>query len=429
MDILKTALKENIIIFILIFLSLSTLKTFTVKRLSFLFVIFCYACALTISRWTLAHLSNWEYIVAKGKVFFLINLFMYLLYYLYKFLRNEDFEGNEFIDLPLILFLLLFSFSGIDRKFAHIAFIKEKYNLQIYLHIITFFSILSSFFLFKLCFEKFPSFRFTNPSFFLLLLFSFVFSTDHHVTSLTATVFARLTHDVFHWVITFLILPDHPYLSTFVWNIVGLFFKKNTGVIITYSLYLILSIFICISYYYSMPGASFLPPGIERRLYVREKKDKKRLSLLFLLPIFLITSSGFIKYKISSLLIYDPSPEKLIVPKDGIIKIPVEQISDKVMHKYEFEGKMLKVRFIVLLRPDGNLSVTLDACNICPPEGYAQIEGALFCKYCGTPIPLNTVGLPGGCNPVPVRFEIDENFLILNAGYLEEMWKASISGK
>ena len=56
-----------------------------------------------------------------------------------------------------------------------------------------------------------------------------------------------------------------------------------------------------------------------------------------------------------------------------------------------------------MARGNGSLAVALDLCEICQPKGYAQLGGRyVFCKYCKTPIPVDAVGQPGGCNPIPL---------------------------
>jgi uncharacterized membrane protein len=73
------------------------------------------------------------------------------------------------------------------------------------------------------------------------------------------------------------------------------------------------------------------------------------------------------------------------------------------MRKYVWSYAGHLVPFFTVRRPDGSLAVALDLCEICQPKGYAQMgRGYVFCKYCKTPIPADTVGQPGGCNPVPL---------------------------
>ena len=64
----------------------------------------------------------------------------------------------------------------------------------------------------------------------------------------------------------------------------------------------------------------------------------------------------------------------------------------------------------------------LDACAICKPDGYGQAEGTVICYYCKTLIPLETVGKPGGCNPVPMAFTVKEDGVHIDGMTLINTW-------
>lgn len=54
----------------------------------------------------------------------------------------------------------------------------------------------------------------------------------------------------------------------------------------------------------------------------------------------------------------------------------------------------------------GKAYLALDDCEICPPLGYVYYprEGVLICLNCEAPISISTVGIAGGCNPIPIQF-------------------------
>lgn len=84
------------------------------------------------------------------------------------------------------------------------------------------------------------------------------------------------------------------------------------------------------------------------------------------------------------------------------------------------------MRFFVLMTPGGKLTVDLDACAICKPDGYGQTEGMVICYYCKTLIPLDTVGKPGGCNPVPVPFTESKDGVHIDAVSLVNNWTRTV---
>ena len=72
-------------------------------------------------------------------------------------------------------------------------------------------------------------------------------------------------------------------------------------------------------------------------------------------------------------------------------------------------------RFIVVRRPDGAVVAALDACQICGPTGYYEQGGNIICKNCAAVIPPLSLGLPGGCNPIPVASRIEGAELVIPA--------------
>lgn len=123
---------------------------------------------------------------------------------------------------------------------------------------------------------------------------------------------------------------------------------------------------------------------------------------------------------------YEPQPVVLI-PDGGILKIPISEPnndgSDTKLRKYSFMADAVIYRLLMVLRPDGEIVLCLDACEICPPRGYVQRGKHLICKYCNTPIPIEVVGKEGGCNPVPIPSRIEGDNLIIDVSDVIERSK------
>jgi FTR1 family protein len=88
---------------------------------------------------------------------------------------------------------------------------------------------------------------------------------------------------------------------------------------------------------------------------------------------------------------------------NGAVSIPVAQVSDGDLHRYEARGNETKVRFLLYQKPDGKVVAVFDACEICGPVGFFKGPNGLVCKNCASPINSQSVGTPGGCNPIPLR--------------------------
>lgn len=102
---------------------------------------------------------------------------------------------------------------------------------------------------------------------------------------------------------------------------------------------------------------------------------------------------------------YDPTPVKA-VPVDGAIRLAFPEGAKIHKHLVDVEG--VPVRFFHLKRKDGSLASAFDVCYICPAKGYFQDGEQLICKNCDAPINEATVGMTGGCNPIPLAAEIKD---------------------
>jgi uncharacterized membrane protein len=101
-----------------------------------------------------------------------------------------------------------------------------------------------------------------------------------------------------------------------------------------------------------------------------------------------------------------------VAATDGLIRVPVQTISDGNLHRFAYSGEEGAVRFIVL-RVGDRFATALDACEICGAQGYYQKDVAVFCKNCSAEIFAPTIGLAGGCNPVPLPSEIQGTDLLI----------------
>jgi len=96
---------------------------------------------------------------------------------------------------------------------------------------------------------------------------------------------------------------------------------------------------------------------------------------------------------------YRPDPQVVMLHEDGMVHIPVSGLTPGQLNLYTFQGSETDVTFIVIKRDEDDIAVALNACNICPPRGYHQEGKVLICDNCNAPINIDTVGMPGGCNP------------------------------
>jgi hypothetical protein len=247
---------------------------------------------------------------------------------------------------------------------------------------------------------------------------------------------AKFVHDVIHQSFVFLMLPDHPLLLLTAWNFIGFFF----GPLFTWIASLVILAGPMLAYLYiehsaEIPVPEALDSGAERRMYragVRSEKRRRSavVAVFVVLVFFSWYSSGGGEGAKASLEVPRPSP---VVPEGGVLVIPVktpgEDLMDGNLHMFSVRVAEEDVRIMAIRKPDGKLSVCLDACEICPPEGYGRSGGNVVCIYCMTPIPIETLGRPGGCNPIPLEFTVTDTEVRIDFSEVEDKWRYVLSGE
>jgi len=97
------------------------------------------------------------------------------------------------------------------------------------------------------------------------------------------------------------------------------------------------------------------------------------------------------------------SPATEVTFTAGQLKIPLAQISDGDMHRFQAKEQGVEVRFWLYQKPDGKIATVFDACEICGAVGFYKSGNGVVCKNCAAPINPQSVGMAGGCNPIPLK--------------------------
>ncbi|MDR2504287.1 MAG: Fe-S-containing protein, partial [Deltaproteobacteria bacterium] len=114
------------------------------------------------------------------------------------------------------------------------------------------------------------------------------------------------------------------------------------------------------------------------------------------------------------------SPPLETFATDGKILLPIEKINDGNLHRFQYKTSGgTAVRYIVIKKSGTAYGVGLDACDICGASGYYQRKDQVICKLCDVVMNKSTIGFPGGCNPVPLRFGIAQGHMVIMAADLE----------
>lgn len=239
----------------------------------------------------------------------------------------------------------------------------------------------------------------------------------------------KFIHDVVHQTFVFLMVPDHPMLKITTWNFIGILFGSNIAMagallllLMPAALFLFRSLFSPL-----ITGEEEGLKGAERRALraaIRAERRKKALPVVFF--VLFIFSLWYASAGERAITLYNPSARPLVSDKGQVIiplTDPTMDLFDGKIHKFSLTEDGVSMRLLVMKKPDGRLAVCLDACEICPPEGYGQTEGHVVCIYCRTPIPVGTLGQSGGCNPIPLGATVSESEIRITVDEILKKWK------
>src|SRR5580698_684141 len=140
----------------------------------------------------------------------------------------------------------------------------------------------------------------------------------------------------------------------------------------------------------------------------RERLWMASLYMCSFIFIVMITAS-FIYEKSASAL--SPATEVSFV--NGQVSIPLQQIYDGELHRFEANEGGVEVRFWLYQKPDGKIATLFDACEICGGVGFYKSSHGIIRKNCAAPINPQSVGMPGGCNPVPLKAQVTSDAVII----------------
>jgi high-affinity iron transporter len=124
--------------------------------------------------------------------------------------------------------------------------------------------------------------------------------------------------------------------------------------------------------------------------------------------IVLVTAEFIYTKSVSAL-----SPATEVTFVNSQVSIPLAQVQDGDLHRYSAQENGSTVRFWLYQKPDGKIATVLDACEICGAVGFYKGPNGVVCKNCAAPINPQSVGMPGGCNPVPLKAQVTADAVII----------------
>ena len=139
----------------------------------------------------------------------------------------------------------------------------------------------------------------------------------------------------------------------------------------------------------------------ERKLQWTAKRERLWAVLVCVTAFIFITT-------ITAEVIYAEAPPPLsqateITFTNGKAIISTKDIQQGELQRYAANVNGTRVRFLLYRKPDNKIASVFDACSICGGIGFYKGATGLICKNCAAPINPQSVGEPGGCNPIPLQ--------------------------
>jgi high-affinity iron transporter len=114
--------------------------------------------------------------------------------------------------------------------------------------------------------------------------------------------------------------------------------------------------------------------------------------------IALITAEFIYTKSVSAL-----SPATPVEFVNGEVRIPLAQVADGDLHRFQAQENGVDIRFWLYQKPDGKIATVFDACEICGAVGFYKGPNGVVCKNCAAPVSPQSIGNGGGCNPIPLK--------------------------
>ena len=202
------------------------------------------------------------------------------------------------------------------------------------------------------------------------------------------------------------ILPNNPNYKTY-FNITK--FVSNNDVYFVYALLAVAVAMAVIIWVMSLRQREPYSNPAEKRKIIKKWRVSRRWADLgvFCTAMMLV-----------SILVLEPyanrpvelSPVEDVDITDNCLYIPFEAVADGHLHRFGYvtpNGK--HTRIIVIKKPGSSgYGIGLDACDICGETGYFERDGQVVCKLCDVVMNINTIGFPGGCNPIVVNYTVKD---------------------
>jgi uncharacterized membrane protein len=170
------------------------------------------------------------------------------------------------------------------------------------------------------------------------------------------------------------------------------------------------------------PRGQWENPARHRKIKAAARRIRRYSALILACYVLSVISLTVVKaYDEREVTLSPAEPMNIEVDR---ITVPIENIDDGHLHRFAYiTSEGTEVRFIVIKKNESAWGVGLDACDICGATGYYERDDEVICKLCDVVMNKSTIGFKGGCNPVPLAYEISGGSMVVRTQDLENEQK------
>ena len=190
------------------------------------------------------------------------------------------------------------------------------------------------------------------------------------------------------------------------------FASRNTMLFLWVTVALVLGLAGCFFAENTRVAEPYDNPAQHRKLRARNRRHRR---LAVAAALFLAATVAILSpVKAYDTRVIELSPPESFTVEGGEILVPMDAVSDGHLHRYEYQTENgVNVRWIVVKKPgSASFGTGLDACEVCGNAGYFERNGQVVCRRCDVVMNINTIGFKGGCNPIPLSYEVREGCLV-----------------
>jgi high-affinity iron transporter len=156
----------------------------------------------------------------------------------------------------------------------------------------------------------------------------------------------------------------------------------------------------------------------ERKQHWTAKRERLWAVLVCITAFIFITT-------ITAEVIYAEGPPPLsqateVTFTNGKAVISTKDLPQGELQRYAANVNGTRVRFLLYRKPDNKIASVFDACQICGGIGFYKGATGLICKNCAAPVNPQSVGQPGGCNPIPLQSAQDGDSVVISLNDLAQ---------